>query len=191
MSQRIPLIDDSVLTGTSAHRCFPFGVGSGLVTQGSHWAEVQLTDSARTMKIFFPQRVFLRGGIQPVRSGCSMSCMARRPSVCIFSHSLISSDPRQGLTKQAPSEEGGYPTASRQLHMASRSAMTLSLASEGPASRLKSCDQTVVQTILNSQAPSSCSLHASRWKNGVNHMVKSRALFSASDKAVSADPTGC
>lgn len=141
-----------------------------------------------------PTMVLSVGTGQPVGTGCYGSPVARLPPVCVPSSSTSNADFTQDKSEQShsvvgcpilarsdmvsldfqapprgtlasPSPRGPAVTAGRE-HLASTSGASsiAPVAIEGPDFMLNSCDQAVVQTILNARAASTRALYDNRWK---------------------------
>lgn len=134
------------------------------------------------------------GTRQSAGAGCSGTCMAKLSSVCLSPSSAVNVDAAQDRPEQSQSavgcsvlagealvshdsqaprwgtlgstpEEGPVVTVRRE-HMASSPGAppSVPVALEGPDSLLTSCDQAVVQTVLNARATSTRTLYDNRWK---------------------------
>ena len=128
--------------------------------------------------------VLTDGGNQPSGTGCLGSCLASPPSICLSSNSAHSSDAGKSATERpqtatggpqlakaamvssaaettpggamAPPKETGPSLSAGGTHMASESrspsALDLAIGSQEPL--LASCDQSAIDTVLSSRAPS-------------------------------------
>jgi len=100
---------------------------------------------------FPPAPLIWSPGKQPQSAGNG----TEPPGMPVVSNSLQS--PR--VASWVPPQETGSPRGGANLALEPRPAAVMTLASEGPEPLLKACDQTVVQTNLNSRAPSTRSLY--------------------------------